>query len=203
MDIIMMKDNTTKLFYLKKKVLFPHCSIDVSLRESKLSQKLEEGDKILTFPTEYFTDLIFLRKRIATIAEITEVNKDKKTVKLQLKGLSRVKLTKTRRFHHAEYELLDSGAEINKEIPNELRKKAQELIFLINVNESDRLIELLNFLVDASQISDFIANYFVLDYKSRLKLLNETNVLRRSTSILNKLNHLISKLGINRNNTLI
>lgn len=197
-----MRNEDTKLFYLKKKVLFPHCTIAVTLKKSGLSSTLEKSEKILVFPTRYFFDMLFLRKRISTLAEITEIAETSGQIKLQLKGIARAKVVKNRGLHLAEYRLIEPDPETNKNsrISKELRIKAQELIFIINVNESDRLIELINYLVDVSQISDFVGNYFVLDYQLRLELLNESNVNTRSSMVLSKLQDLIEKISVKKDN---
>ena len=192
------KRREIRLFYLKKKVLFPHCTVTVTMRKSRLSSSLDKGNKILVYPTKYFFDFLFIKRRISTLAEISliEETEDKK-IRLQLKGLSRAKITKARKFHYAEYTLYDQSDETNKNarIAKELRTKAQELIFIINVNESDKLIELISYLVDVSQITDFVGNYFVLDYNLRLELLNETDVSKRSSRVLAKLQELIEKIS--------
>ena len=52
----------------------------------------------------------------------------------------------------------------------------------------------MNFLFELNQITDFIANYFVLDYKLRIELLNDTDIKKRSSKLLIKLNQLIKKM---------
>lgn len=196
----LMINKKTRLFYLKKKVLFPHCTITVTLRKSGFSSALKKGEKILVFSTRYFFDILFLKKQISTLAEISEITKTSNHINLQLKGIARARITKSMGLHLAEYHVIEPDPETNKntKIAKELRIKAQELIFIINVNESDRLIELINYLVDVSQISDFIGNYFVLDYQLRLELLNETNVKERSSKVLSKLQELIEKISMEK-----
>jgi len=195
-----MNNEEIKLFYLGKKVLFPHCTISVSLKKSKLSSGLAAGDKIIVFPTRYFFDILFLRRRVSTLAEILEVEQTENHIRLQLKGLARVRVSKARGLHLARYNIIEPDIKANKNsiIAKELRIKAQELIFIINVNESDRLIELINYLVDVSQITDFVGNYFVLDYTLRQELLNETDVYSRSIKVLKKLQELIEKISIKK-----
>lgn len=195
-----MINEEIKLFYLGKKVLFPHCTISVTLKKSRLSSGLTAGEKIIVFPTRYFFDILFLRRRISTLAEIIEVEQSRSHIRLQLKGLARVKVSRARGLHLARYEIVEPDIKANKnsKIAKELRVKAQELIFIINVNESDRLIELINYLVDVSQITDFVGNYFVLDYNLRLELLNETDVYSRSRKVLAKLQELIEKISVKK-----
>lgn len=195
-----MTSDETKLFYLGKKVLFPHCTISVTLKKSKLSTGLTAGEKIVVFPTRYFFDILFLRRRVSTLAEIIEVEQSRNHIRLQLKGLARVQVSRARGLHLARYKIIEPDIKANKNsrIAKELRVKAQELIFIINVNESDRLIELINYLVDVSQITDFVGNYFVLDYSLRLELLNETDVYNRSRKVLSKLQELIEKISVKK-----
>ena len=195
-----MKNENTKLFYLKKKVLFPHCTISVTLKKSGLSSSLKKNDKILVFPVRYFFDMLFLRRRVSTLAEILEVEETGSHIKLHLKGIERARVIKARSLHLADFTIIppDPVSNKNSKIAKELRIKAQELIFIINVNESDRLIELINYLVDVSQITDFIGNYFVLDYQLRLDLLNECDVSIRSRMVLEKLQELIEKISLKK-----
>jgi len=137
-----------------------------------------------------------LKKRVSTLAEISSVEIKGKIVVLQLKGLKRVKVTKLYGIHLAEYiTLAEELSNYDKALTVELRKKAQELIFLINVQESDRLIELMNFIIDVSQISDFLSNYFVLDDETKIELLNKTDISDRSKLLQSKIEQVIEKLG--------
>jgi len=185
-----------KIFYLKRQVLFPHCNITVRLRSSKHSKDLKVGQEIIVYPIRKFTDLFQLKKRVSTLAEISSVEIKGKIVVLQLKGLKRVKVTKLYGIHLAEYiTLAEELSNYDKALTVELRKKAQELIFLINVQESDRLIELMNFIIDVSQISDFLSNYFVLDDETKIELLNKTDISDRSKLLQSKIEQVIEKLG--------
>jgi len=190
-----MNQEIVKIFILNKKVLFPHCTANVHLRHSVFSESLKKGDKIIAYPIRNYFDFFLLKKRISTFAEITELESTNGRINIHLKGISRVRIDKIKGIHKASYEIADSDApNSDPELLKELRKKAQELVFLINVEESDRLIELMNFLFELNQITDFIANYFVLDYKLRIDLLNETNIKKRSSRLLIKLNQLIKKM---------
>ncbi|PKL16532.1 MAG: hypothetical protein CVV49_15765 [Spirochaetae bacterium HGW-Spirochaetae-5] len=190
-----MEQETVKLFFINKKVLFPHCTTNVRLSRSAFSDNLKKGDRLIVYPTRNIFDIILIKWRVATFAEILEIESGKLKINLHLKGLSRVRVKKIKGIHEASYEIIksDNGSS-DQELLKELRKKAQELVFLINVQESDRLIELMNFLFELNQITDFIANYFVLDYKLRIELLNSTDIKKRSTRLLVKLNQLIKKM---------
>lgn len=184
------------IFYLKKKVLFPHCTVTVKMRESKHTLSLSQGNQIIVFSIRNFTDLLFIKKRISTLAEITSIEKEDNLIRFQLKGIKRVRVTSLRRFFEARYtEIPENPAQQDPALTKELRKKAQELIFLINVEESDRLIDLMNFLVDLGQITDFISNYFVLDDSMRNDLLTETDISARSRLLQQKIQQIIEKIG--------
>lgn len=191
-----MNTEPLKIFYLKKKVLFPHCSISVRLRVTKHTMGLSQGDQIIVYSLRNLADLLFVRRRVSTLAEITSIEKDKKYIRFQIKGNKRVKVTSLRHFFEAGYaELPENPAQQDPALTKELRKKAQELIFLINVEESDRLIDLMNFLVDLGQITDFISNYFVLDDGMRNDLLNEIDISERSRLLQKKIQQIIEKIG--------
>jgi ATP-dependent Lon protease len=190
-----MKTGESRVFYVKKKVIFPRCSISVQLTRSPASEQLNTNDNIIAFPLNTYLDLLFYKRRMATLSEVTSIEPEKDRIRLQLKGLGRVRIKKMKNINLAEYEPVD---DIAPPVPDsrfdELRRKAQELIFLINVEESDRLISLLNFLVDSSQMTDFIANYFVIDYKKRYRLLNEIRVVNRTKKLVVIINDLIGKM---------
>ena len=190
-----MNTEIVKVFFLNKKVLFPHCTTSVSLRHSAFSDSLKKGDRIIAFPIRNLFDILLIKRRVSTIAEIVDLEATEQKIILHLKGITRVHVKKIKGIHEASYDIINSEpSSSDPELLKELRKKAQELVFLINVEESDRLIELMNFLFELNQITDFIANYFVLDYKLRIELLNNTDVKKRSTRLLMKLNQLIKKM---------
>jgi len=185
-----------KIFYLKKKVLFPHCTVSVRMRESKHTLSLKQGNQIIVYSLRNIPDILFIRRRISTLAEIISIEKEENTIRFQIKGIKRVRVTSLKRFFEAEYlEIPENTAQHDPALTKELRKKAQELIFLINVEESDRLIDLMNFLVDLGQITDFISNYFVLDDRMRNDLLNETDISARSRLLQEKIQQIIEKIG--------
>jgi len=190
-----MNQEIVKIFFLNKKVLFPHCTTNVRLSHSTFSDSLKKGDKLIVYPIRNILDILLIKKRVATIAEILELGSDEFKVNLHLKGIARVNVKKFHGIHEASYGIIKSeNNSFDPELLKELRKKAQELVFLINVQESDRVIELMNFLFELNQITDFIANYFVLDYKLRIELLNNTDIKKRSSRLLVKLNQLIKKM---------
>ncbi len=186
-----MNSEALRVFLLKKKVLFPHSNQNMIIHKTAFSAGLKAGDRIIAYSIRNIFDLFLLKQRISTLAEITEIITDKNVLRFQVKGICRVKIRSLKKFREAYFEPVESAPVKNEMVLcRELRTKAQELIFLINVDESDRLIALLNFLADLNQISDFIANYFVLDKKLRIGLLNETDITRRC----DKLNIIIAEL---------
>jgi ATP-dependent Lon protease len=190
-----MEQFILKTFYLKKKVIFPYCTLAVFIRPSAESQDIKKGDRILAVTIRSSIDLIWPRKRLATLAEVMDIQADDKTVKVMLKGLGRVKVLKIIKFKHAEFKHLETQViEPHNSINEELRKKSQELIFLINVEESDKLIKLLNYIFDLNQMTDFISNYFVLDFPPRYRLYNETDIIKRSHMLLSELTAMVDRL---------
>ncbi|MDY6967105.1 MAG: LON peptidase substrate-binding domain-containing protein [Spirochaetota bacterium] len=188
-----MKSSDLYILYLYHNVLFPNCSIFVksSLKNTK---KIKAGDKILAFPVRSIFDIIFYRNKIATIAKVDNFEIiDSNYSKIKLKGISRVRLKKVNKNRYAFYdniEVDEGNPDKLKMMMDVLRRRTQELIFLINSKESDKLIYLLNFLTDSSQLTDFISNYFVTKFVKRFSLYNEINIekrVRRLISILGKL----------------
>ena len=190
-----MNNEIVKFFFLYKKVLFPHCTINVRLKQSPFSNSLKKGDKILAFPFKNILNILLMKTRVATLAEIVEVESDNEKNILHLKGIARARIKKFKNIHEVFCEIISSKIDNSEqELLKELRKKTQELVFLINVPESDRLIELMNFLFELNQLTDFITNYFILDYKSKTDLLNNTDSKSRGNKLLIKLNQLIKKM---------
>jgi len=190
-----MNHETVKIIFLYKKVLFPNCTISVHLKHSIFSNGVKKGDKILAFPIRNLFDILLIKMRVATLAEIAEIESDNEKIILHLKGIARSRIKKFKGIHEVFFEVISPKTDdSNQELLKELRKKTQELVFLINVQESDRLIELMNFLFELNQITDFIANYFILDYKLKINFLNNTDIKNRSNKLLTKLNQIIKKM---------
>lgn len=190
-----MQERTLKIFYLKKKVIFPYCTLAVFVRQTDESGGIRKGERILAYSIRSTVDLLFYRNRLATLSEVLDAQADGENMKIMLKGLSRVKLTRLVQYRHAEYEFIAPPAgESNEPIMEELRKKSQELIFLINVEESDKLIKLLNYIVDLNQMTDFIANYFIMNFRARRRLYNTVDTKRRALLLIAELDALIRRL---------
>ncbi len=179
---------------LYKKVLFPHSSLLLELR-IKGESIFQTGQKLLVVPVGGPFDLIIMRNRFATISEVADVTVDGEVSKVLLRGIDRVRLLARKGLREAYFRRLEADVrERPEKAVDELRKKSQELIFLINVDESDRLIHLLNFLADLSQLADFISNYFVVDFRKRLRLYCEPDVNARAAMLVELLDELIAKM---------
>jgi len=190
-----MSHEIIKIIFLYRKVLFPHCTISINLRHSPFSDNLKKGDKILTFPIKNLFGILLIKMRVAVLAEIIGIESDNEKIILHLKGVARSRIKRFKGIHEVFFEIIRPDIyNSDQELLKELRKKTQELVFLINVQESDRLIELMNFLFELNQITDFIANYFILDYRLKINLLNNTDIKSRSNKLLLKLNQIIKKM---------
>lgn len=183
-----------RLVVLKKKVLFPHCTLAVTIGAREVTHVPAAGDRLLACPVRSLVDVVLARGRIATLAEVMEVGESDGSVSLQLKGLSRVRILRVGKDRSAEFRVVDATGADLPDLKDTLRKKSQELIFLINVDESDKLIALLNYLVDFHQLSDFVANYFILDFKQRYRLFTETDPAARGRRLITVLDRLIDQM---------
>ncbi len=190
-----MDSLNSRIYYLRKKIIFPHSIMTVSVPSGDNSEDISAGGHILAFPIRTILDIILPMNRIATLSEIVEVKNDDTKLFLQLKGIERVKITAIKHLKTARYTILpEKESPSPHEILENLRKKSQELIFLINVDESDKLISLLNYLTDLSQITDFIANYFVLDYRERRRLFYNIDPQSRARKLIDILDRLITRM---------
>jgi ATP-dependent Lon protease len=185
-----------KIYYINRKVVFPNCTMNVVIPLTEISKNLQTGDKIIAYPIRNIFDIYFFRNKMATYAEILSLTILEKTIKIKIKGLYRITLNRIYNFTEADFlETLEKKTGSEEKTIENLRKKAQELIFLINVEESDKLINLLNYLTDLSQLTDFISNYFIIDFRTRRKLFYEIDIDKRSLLLENIINRLIKKMN--------
>jgi ATP-dependent Lon protease len=190
-----METGPYKLFYLKKQVIFPYCSLVVFVRPTDESKAIRKGDRVLAYTIRSTIDVIWYRDRIATLSEVTDVQADGKTIRIFLKGLSRVSLKRIIRFKRAECEPVAQQADgMDDAMRDGLRKKSQELVFLINVEESDRLITLLGYIVDPAQMTDFISNYFIMDFRTKYRLYCQTDMVKRGAMLTTDLDGLLRSM---------
>lgn len=195
-----MEQVTLKTFFLKRKIIFPYCTMAVFIKPTEDSKDIRAGDRILAVTVRSTLDMAWRRERLATLSEVVEIEPEGGSTKITLKGLSRVSVTRFINYRSAEFRTPPPRTADPHDGTNEtLRKKAQELVFLINVEESDKLIKLLNYIVDLNQMTDFIANYFVMDFPARYRLYRETDVVNRSRMLTVELTNLIRRLTKKRN----
>lgn len=194
-----MQGERKKIFYLKRKVIFPNSNLSVVIRNTPASGEITKGDLIIAFPLRTIFDLVFYRNRIATLAEVHGIEPREKSLVLSLKGLKRVRLKKLISYRLALHEDIEWGGEVQIDgLGESIRKKCQELIFLINVNESDVLINLMNFISSMDQLTDFISNYFIIDFRRRYRVYQETDIAKRGHLVLAFLHDLIDKIAEKR-----
>ncbi len=185
-----------KIYYINRKIVFPNCTMNVVIPLTESSRNLQSGDKIIAYPIRNFLDIYFHKNKMATYAEIASLGIFEKTVKIKIKGLNRIRINNIYNYTEADFQIIqDLKNNSDEKSIDDLRKKAQELIFLINVDESDKLINLLNYLTDIGQLTDFISNYFVVDIRTRRKLFNQVDTGKRSILLDHILKNLIKKMN--------
>ena len=171
----------------------------VFVRPTADSRDIQKGEKILAFTVRSTFDLVWHRNRLATLCEVSDITIEEKTVKLFLKGITRVRVTRIIKYKRAEYAPpLTEQIEPHESILEDLRKKSQELVFLINVDESDKLIKMLNYIVDPNQMTDFISHYFIMDFRKRYRLYIEPGIKQRSIMLKATLAELIDSMNKKR-----
>lgn len=192
-----MEDQRLRIFYLKKKIIFPFCTLAVFLRPSEESGDIKKGDWIIALTVRSIFDLLFHRKRIATLCEVMDVATENSMVKFMLRGIERVCIEKIIKRKHALYTRIEQDhVEHYDPSIEDLRKKSQELIFLLNVEESDKLIKMLNYIVDLNQMTDFISNYFIMGFGKRYRIYKETKLDKRSALLTGTLTGLIHTMNL-------
>ncbi len=192
-----MEEQKLRIFYLKKKIIFPFCTLAVFLRASEESGDIKKGDWIIALTVRSIFDLLFHRKKIATLCEVMDVATDNGMVKFMLKGIERVRIEKIIKRKHALYTLIEQDhVEHHDPSIEELRKKSQELVFLLNVEESDKLIKMLNYILDLNQMTDFISNYFIMEFGKRYRIYRETRLNKRSAILTGTLTRLIHTMNV-------
>ena len=187
-------ERTLPAFFLYRRVLFPHCTLDVKV-SPVLAGSIRESSEMVVIPLRYMLGLAFTRGVIGTRATVESLQEDGTDFRLRFKGQGRVRVKKVRSLRDAVFTDLESGPEpADAERHEMLRRKAQELIFLVNVDSSDRLIKLLGFISSLRQFSDFVGNYFVLAYSRRKKLLDTIDAGKRAGRLIAMLDAIIRDL---------
>lgn len=156
------------------------------------TRNLSKGDKFLFIPYSFFALRWPRMKRQAVFCEVISVKDAGKWKLYEIKGLYYAKTVSFRKksAYFEEIRMLNDPKTEN--ISALLRKKSQEFVFLINTAESEKLIYLMNFTNDYGEFSDFTANYFILDYKSRHSIFVIKDVYQRYIILIKMLDKLIA-----------
>jgi hypothetical protein len=189
-----------KYFFLYRKILFPYCNLTVSAKGNIIG-KISAGNRVIAVPARNIYDFLVTRNRIATLAEIVEIKKVDGVERVTMKGVSRLRVRGMFSFNTPCFDLIEEGNVKSDGLIEELRKKSQELIFLINVEESDRMIQLLNYIVNLNHLTDFVSNYFVIKFHKRYGLFNEIDLPARAGGLLRILEELIGSIKIKKEHT--
>ncbi|HQE59302.1 MAG TPA: hypothetical protein PLA54_08940 [Spirochaetota bacterium] len=178
--------------FIKGKVIFCGCNMDIPA--SRFGKKtFSRGDRFLFVPYNCLIKKIFKLNYLAVLCEITGEKNSADKVIYEVKGLHKV-VIKQYKDNSAYFEEVFPG--INRKTENivgSLRKKAQEFVFLINTEESEKLIYLMNFSNDFSEFSDFVTNYFILNYKDRIRIFSERDLYKKYLMLHAMLDKLIIK----------
>ncbi|HOU85180.1 MAG TPA: hypothetical protein PK158_10085 [Spirochaetota bacterium] len=178
--------------FIKGKVIFCGCNMDIPA--SRFGKKtFSRGDRFLFVPYNCLIKKIFKLNYLAVLCEITGEKNSADKIIYEVKGLHKVVIKKYKN-NSAYFEEIFPG--INRKTENvvgSLRKKAQEFVFLINTEESEKLIYLMNFSNDFSEFSDFVTNYFILNYKDRIRIFLERDLYKKYLMLHAMLDKLIIK----------
>ncbi len=193
---------TLPVFFLYKKALFPHCSLEAALKPGQAGD-LRENDEAAVVPVRSVLGPFFSRGRAAVKARVAGVSESGGNRRVELYGLGRVKIIK---LIDLKYALCRGVPELSgdddREWLEKLRRKAQELVFLINVDTSDRLINLLEYIAGLGRLTDFLANYFILRFSRRVLLVKTADPVKRARILFSFLEKIIEaykkKKGIER-----
>ncbi len=178
--------------FIKGKIIFCGCNMDIPV--SCFGKKtFNRGDRFLFIPYRRFIKRFFKLRYLAVLCEITgEKNTADKTL-YEVKGLHKV-IVKSYKKESAYFEeVLPIMNGKTENVVGGLRKKAQEFVFLINTEESEKLIYLMNFSNDLSEFSDFVTNYFILGYNDRFRVFSERDVYKKYFMLHTMLDKLIAK----------
>ncbi len=59
----------------------------------------------------------------------------------------------------------------------------------------------MNYIIDLNQMTDFVSNYFIMDFTARFRLYKEIDAAKRSLMLVSELSNLISRLTKKRKKT--
>ncbi len=188
------------VFFLYRRVVFPFCPLEIQAA-NPLPENIDEGSEVIVLPVRNMMGLVFSRGSTGVRSQVLTAVRETDHYRIKFQGICRVHIRKVRSLKTAEFCELSRETEGEfRNVLEQLRKKAQELIFLINTDTSDRLIQLLEYISDLSQLTDFIGNYFILDFPRRLKLIHTFSAEKRARLLVKMLvdtiSHYKKKKGI-------
>jgi hypothetical protein len=183
-----------RILYLYNKVLFPNCTMEVKTVEIG-GRMMARDDMLIVVPVKNMMDFIFAGRRYAVLASVVHIREAAGSRVAEIRGLRRGKIIKRRKIYFGDFSPHDliSGEHLQKS-GIALRKKSQEFVFLMDIPESERLIYLINFISDPVELSDFIAHYFIVDFKKRLQLFEAKSAEKRLVILLKFLDEMIAKV---------
>ncbi|MGL4369035.1 MAG: hypothetical protein ACRCUT_05095 [Spirochaetota bacterium] len=163
------------IIYIHERFLFPRCSIEIPVK-ARGRKELSPGDTVVVYTFGSFRGLICAGGRVATLGTVSRLISGKGESMAEIRGEKRIRILSRKKIMTARCaDIPHKLPEVHEDLSERLRKKAQEFVFLINIPESDRLIYLVNFIQGLSDISDFIAHYFIIDQIKKRVLYNEAD----------------------------
>ncbi|MBN1501738.1 MAG: LON peptidase substrate-binding domain-containing protein [Spirochaetes bacterium] len=181
-----------RIFY--KKILFPFSNMEIP-EFLRGQSRLVPGDSLIVVPVWNLWSFLFPSNRIGTLAKVTRTLDSRGIAMVEIRGINRVNIKRRQSLLFADCSDTEENIHENSDMIEKLRKKAQEFVFLIDINESDRLIYLMNFISSLNEMTDFLSNYFISDFRDKLRLLNETDVNSRSNLLLAQLDKQLVKVN--------
>ncbi len=181
-----------KLIYFYRKVLFPYC---VTTHIVGKKNSFKTGDIVAVWSVEKISDIIFPKNKIVTIAAIQSIKTENEKCIIELKGQYWGRITKRKRFYNCTSSKISETILENEEyITNIIRKKAQEFVFLININESEKLIYLMNFITKSNELIDFVSNYFIINFKKKFTIYKEPDLTNKADLLISMLDSMITNV---------
>ncbi len=178
--------------FIKGKVIFCGCNMDIPA--SRFGKKtFSRGDRFLFIPYNCLIKRLFKLHYMGVLCEITSEKNSEDKVIYEVKGLHKVIIKNYKKDSAYFEEIFPAKNGKTENVAGSLRKKAQEFVFLINTEESEKLIYLMNFSSDFSEFSDFVTNYFILNYKDRIRIFSERDLYKKYLMLHAMLDKLIIK----------
>ena len=184
-----------KIFFLNKRVIFPNTSTHLYIDISPSSQDISVGDTIIFAPVNGILSLFYTKKKFGSLCRILDKQELTSQIKLKIVCKDKVAITKVDNLKNATYSRLNEKNTPNNPVIEKLKKRSQELIFLINIKESEKLIELLNFAIDSVKMIDFISDHFITKFSHRYKIFNSDTIENRATLVLNHITKIVNKIN--------